>query len=81
MNTQNLLGTTTQTIVNNYFLNGNVDVLRGRFKKMLEYPTYLSYSYNGYMGNYEKCDYNAYSMHQPCDRQLLTYIDIEKFRC
>ena len=30
--------------------------------------------------NYQKCDYNAYFMHQPYDRQLLTYIDIEKFR-
>ena len=37
MNAQHSLGTTTQTIVNNHFLNGNVDhkidILEGRFKK------------------------------------------------
>ena len=55
MNAQHLLGTTTQTIVNNYFLNSNVDILRGKEKNwiyrcwsMLEYRTHLSYSYNSY---------------------------------
>ena len=33
MNAQHLLGTTTQGIVNNYFLNGNEDILKGTFEK------------------------------------------------
>ena len=46
MNAQHLLCTTTQTIVNNHFLNGNVDhkidILEGRFKKT-EFPVYGIY--------------------------------------
>ena len=45
MNAQHSLGTTTQTIVNNHFLNGNVDhkidILEGRFKNPV-YGIYLS---------------------------------------
>ena len=33
MNAQHLLGTTTQGIVNNYFLNGNENILKGTFEK------------------------------------------------
>ena len=92
MNAQHLLGTTTQGIVNNYFLNGNEDIVKGTFEKRDIEFTYRCWSMLEYrvliyrilttvkQGNYQKCDYNAYSMHQPCDRQLLTYIDIEKFR-
>ena len=39
MNAQHLLGTTTQGIVNNYFLNGNEDIVKGTFEK---YRIYLS---------------------------------------
>ena len=41
MNAQHLLGTTTQGIVNNYFLNGNEDILKGTFEKR-DYRIYLS---------------------------------------
>lgn len=34
MNAQHLLGTTTQGIVNNYFLNGNEDILKATFERL-----------------------------------------------
>ena len=48
MNAQHLLGTTTQGIVNNYFLNGNEDILKGAFEiRDVGVPcTHLSYPYN-----------------------------------
>ena len=92
MNAQHLLGTTTQGIVNNYFLNGNEDILKGTFEKrdieftyrcwsMLEYPTHLLYSYNSYRETTKSVTIMLTLCVTVCDRQLLTYIDIEKFRC
>ena len=93
MNAQHSLGTTTQTIVNNHFLNGNVDhkidISRSipymeftyRCWSMLEYRTHLSYSYNGYRGTMKSVTIMLTLCVTVCDRQLLTYIDIEKFRC